>query len=55
MKNQKAQAVSVNHVWYVVYPKPRKAERCHNRGTARLLADKFNTKLLKGKPHGILA
>ena len=39
----KATTIHLKNVYYVLYP-DGKRERCHNRGTASWLANKFNTK-----------
>ena len=43
MTLKQAKAIRVGNIDYVLYP-TGKAERCHNRGTANFLANKFNTK-----------
>ena len=43
MTLKQAKVIRVGNINYVLYPSG-KEERCHNRGTANFLADKFNTK-----------
>ena len=47
MTLKQAKAIRLGNIDYVLYPSG-KTERCHNRGTANFLANKFNT-----KAHGV--